>query len=182
MNKWINQVAQTRLTNRHQRPNIELCRDEPAHRLVEEVGSSMYLHFATLFCWKVSKNSSIVCVSSKIFSQMFSHKLFSIFDPPNLIKHNLLKMLKGDRNRDDSAPAGGQGKRNSNLSKLFKLTFSSFFFAKHCWYWCRFFWCWCLLWSTFAAWGIGATAEGTSDNATCFREGDHGQEELHQHW
>ena len=30
-------VAQTRLTNRHQRPNIELCRDEPAHRLVEEV-------------------------------------------------------------------------------------------------------------------------------------------------
>ena len=32
-----NKVAQTRLTNRHQRPNIELCRDEPAHRLVEEV-------------------------------------------------------------------------------------------------------------------------------------------------
>jgi len=30
-------VAQTRLTNRHQRPNIELCRDEPAHRLIEEV-------------------------------------------------------------------------------------------------------------------------------------------------
>ena len=30
-------VAQTRLTNRHQRPNIELCRDEPAHRLVDEV-------------------------------------------------------------------------------------------------------------------------------------------------
>lgn len=30
-------VAQTRLTNRHQRPNIERCRDEPAHRLVEEV-------------------------------------------------------------------------------------------------------------------------------------------------
>jgi hypothetical protein len=28
------QVAQTRLGNRHQRPNIELCRDEPAHRLV----------------------------------------------------------------------------------------------------------------------------------------------------
>ena len=26
------QVAQTRLTNRHGRPNIELCRDEPAHR------------------------------------------------------------------------------------------------------------------------------------------------------
>ena len=36
-------------------------------------------------------------------------------------------MLKGDRNRDDSATARGQGKRNSNLSKLFKLTFSSFF-------------------------------------------------------
>jgi len=32
-----NKVAQTRLTNRHQRPNIELCRDEPAHRLIEEV-------------------------------------------------------------------------------------------------------------------------------------------------
>ena len=31
------QVASTRLTNRHQRPNIELCRDEPAHRLIEEV-------------------------------------------------------------------------------------------------------------------------------------------------
>lgn len=30
-------VASTRLTNRHMRPNIELCRDEPAHRLVEEV-------------------------------------------------------------------------------------------------------------------------------------------------
>ena len=30
-------VAQTRLTNRHQRPTIELCRDEPAHRLIEEV-------------------------------------------------------------------------------------------------------------------------------------------------
>ena len=25
------------MTNRHQRPNIELCRDEPAHRLIEEV-------------------------------------------------------------------------------------------------------------------------------------------------
>ena len=34
---FVVQVAQTRLTNRHQRPNIELCRDEPAHRLVEEV-------------------------------------------------------------------------------------------------------------------------------------------------
>ena len=35
------QVAQTRLTNRHQRPNIELCRDEPAHRLVEEVNTTV---------------------------------------------------------------------------------------------------------------------------------------------
>ena len=26
------QVAQTRLANRHQRPNIEKCRDEPTHR------------------------------------------------------------------------------------------------------------------------------------------------------
>ncbi len=26
------QVAQTRLGNRHQRPNIEDCRDEPEHR------------------------------------------------------------------------------------------------------------------------------------------------------
>ena len=25
-------VAQTRLSNRHQRPNVEMCRDEPAHR------------------------------------------------------------------------------------------------------------------------------------------------------
>ncbi len=30
------QVAQTRLGNRHQRPNIELCRDEPAHRWVHK--------------------------------------------------------------------------------------------------------------------------------------------------
>ncbi|XP_023335348.1 tektin-4 [Eurytemora carolleeae] len=32
-----NKVAMTRLTNRHLRPNVELCRDEPAHRLIEEV-------------------------------------------------------------------------------------------------------------------------------------------------
>ena len=25
-------VAQTRLANRHQRPNVEMCRDEPAYR------------------------------------------------------------------------------------------------------------------------------------------------------
>ena len=25
-------VAQTRLSNRHLRPNVELCRDNPAHR------------------------------------------------------------------------------------------------------------------------------------------------------
>jgi len=31
-------VAETRLGNRHQRPNIEMCRDEPSHRLIEEVG------------------------------------------------------------------------------------------------------------------------------------------------
>ena len=40
--KWDKQaplkVAETRLGNRHQRPNVELCRDEPAHRLIEEVG------------------------------------------------------------------------------------------------------------------------------------------------
>ena len=30
-------VAQTRLANRHQRPNIEQCRDDPTHRLVDEV-------------------------------------------------------------------------------------------------------------------------------------------------
>ena len=30
-------VAQTRLSNRHQRPNVEMCRDEPAYRLVDEV-------------------------------------------------------------------------------------------------------------------------------------------------
>jgi len=34
--KWEKQaplkVAETRLGNRHQRPNIEMCRDEPAHR------------------------------------------------------------------------------------------------------------------------------------------------------
>ena len=27
-------VAETRLGNRHQRPNIEMCRDEPSHRYV----------------------------------------------------------------------------------------------------------------------------------------------------
>ena len=25
-------VAETRLGNRHQRPNVEMCRDEPSHR------------------------------------------------------------------------------------------------------------------------------------------------------
>ncbi len=30
------QVAQTRLANRHQRPNIEKCRDEPTHRWANE--------------------------------------------------------------------------------------------------------------------------------------------------
>ena len=30
-------VAQTRLSNRHQRPNVEMCRDEPAHRQVSYV-------------------------------------------------------------------------------------------------------------------------------------------------
>ncbi len=30
-------VAQTRLGNRHMRPNVEMCRDEPSYRLVDEV-------------------------------------------------------------------------------------------------------------------------------------------------
>ncbi|PIK49434.1 putative tektin-3 [Apostichopus japonicus] len=32
------QVAQSRLENRTRRPNVELCRDQPQHRLVSEVG------------------------------------------------------------------------------------------------------------------------------------------------
>nr|XP_054762898.1 tektin-3-like [Lytechinus pictus] len=32
------QVAQSRLENRTRRPNVELCRDQPQHRLVHEVG------------------------------------------------------------------------------------------------------------------------------------------------
>ena len=31
-------VSQTRLENRTHRPDVELCRDPPFHRLVEEVG------------------------------------------------------------------------------------------------------------------------------------------------
>ncbi len=30
-------VAQTRLENRTQRPNVELCRDQPQYQMVEEV-------------------------------------------------------------------------------------------------------------------------------------------------
>merc|ERR1719479_101830 len=30
-------VAETRLFNRHARPNVEMCRDETSHRLLEEV-------------------------------------------------------------------------------------------------------------------------------------------------
>ncbi|XP_040564679.1 tektin-4 [Lepeophtheirus salmonis] len=41
MSHWDKQapikVAQSRLTNRHQRPNVEMCRDDPAHGLIEEV-------------------------------------------------------------------------------------------------------------------------------------------------
>ena len=32
------QVAQTRLEARTHRPDVELCRDQPFHRLVSEVG------------------------------------------------------------------------------------------------------------------------------------------------
>ena len=35
-------VAQTRLEARSHRPDVELCRDPPHHRLVEEVTESSY--------------------------------------------------------------------------------------------------------------------------------------------
>ena len=34
----LSQVSQTRLEARTHRPDVELCRDPPFHRLVEEVG------------------------------------------------------------------------------------------------------------------------------------------------
>ena len=37
-------VAQTRLEARSHRPDVELCRDPPHHRLVEEVGPYLYLN------------------------------------------------------------------------------------------------------------------------------------------
>ena len=39
-------VAQTRLSNRHQRPNVEMCRDEPAHRQVKSRTSSLLTSLA----------------------------------------------------------------------------------------------------------------------------------------
>ena len=50
-------VSQTRLENRTHRPDVELCRDPPFHRLVEEVGqiheSVDLLQVGSLTCFKL---------------------------------------------------------------------------------------------------------------------------------
>ena len=55
-------VAQTRLEARSHRPDVELCRDPPHHRLVEEVGPYLYLNiYINVHC----NQSSYLCRTFK---------------------------------------------------------------------------------------------------------------------
>lgn len=57
-------LAHTRLDNRSNRPNVELCRDPVQYRLVEEVatieGSVEQLQVRIFFLWLFSKNNDVV--------------------------------------------------------------------------------------------------------------------------